>query len=48
MTDVSRRAFLATTAASLGAGLAGPGASAAVAADTDFTDLVDAHVHVDV
>jgi predicted TIM-barrel fold metal-dependent hydrolase len=46
MTDVSRRAFLATTAASLGAGLAGPGVPAAIAADDDFTDLVDAHVHV--
>jgi predicted TIM-barrel fold metal-dependent hydrolase len=46
MTDVSRRAFLATTAASMGAGLAGPGAPSAVAADSDFTDLVDAHVHV--
>jgi predicted TIM-barrel fold metal-dependent hydrolase len=46
MTDVSRRAFLATTAISLGAGLAGPGAPSAVAADSDFTDLVDAHVHV--
>jgi len=46
MTDVSRRAFLATTAIGLGTGLAGPGAASAVAADSDFTDLVDAHVHV--
>jgi predicted TIM-barrel fold metal-dependent hydrolase len=46
MTDVSRRAFLATTAASLGAGLAGPGTPSAVAAGNEFTDLVDAHVHV--
>ena len=46
MSDVSRRAFLATTAAGLGAGLAGPGVRAALAADDDFTDLVDAHVHV--
>ena len=46
MTDVSRRAFLATTAAGLGAGLAGPGSPSALAAADDFTDLVDAHVHV--
>jgi len=46
MTDVSRRAFLATTAVGLGAGLAGPGTPSAIAADDDFTDLVDAHVHV--
>ena len=46
MTDVSRRAFLATTAASLGAGVTGPGTPSAVAADNDLTDLVDAHVHV--
>lgn len=46
MTDVSRRTFLATTAISLGAGVAGPGAPSALAADDDFTDLVDAHVHV--
>ncbi len=46
MTDVSRRTFLATAAVSLGAGLAGPGAPSAFAADDGFTDLVDAHVHV--
>lgn len=46
MTDVSRRTFLTTTAVSLGAGLAGPGAPSAFAADDDFTDLVDGHVHV--
>jgi predicted TIM-barrel fold metal-dependent hydrolase len=42
MTDVSRRAFLATTA--LGAGLTG--LTPAAAAEDDLTDLVDAHVHV--
>jgi predicted TIM-barrel fold metal-dependent hydrolase len=46
MTDVSRRTFLATTAVGLGAGLTGPGAPSAIAAEDDFTDLVDAHVHV--
>lgn len=44
MTDESRRAFLATTALGLGAGLTGR--TPAAAAEDDFTDLVDAHVHV--
>lgn len=45
MTDVSRRSFLATTALGLGAGLAWP-SPPAIGAGDDFTDLVDAHVHV--
>lgn len=44
MTDESRRAFLATTALGLGAGLTGR--TPAATAEDDFTDLVDAHVHV--
>ena len=45
MKDLSRRFFLGTTALGLGSGLAGPTPQATAAAD-DFTDLVDAHVHV--